>query len=70
MKASKVQSAGRFGVKYGKKIRERIISVEKKQRIKQKCPFCNKMAAKRLSKGIWKCSSCKRKFASNAYFLE
>jgi len=70
MRTKKVSSAGRFGVRYGKKIRERIISVEKKQRLKQKCPFCSKMAVKRLSKGIWQCKSCDRKFASNAYYLE
>jgi len=70
MKTRKVKSAGRFGIRYGKKIRERVISVEKKQRLKQKCPFCKKLAAKRLSKGIWKCRSCSRKFASGAYYLE
>ena len=70
MSTKKVSSAGRFGVRYGKKIRERIISIEKRQRIKQKCPYCNKMSAKRIEKGIWKCKSCNKKFASSAYYLE
>jgi large subunit ribosomal protein L37Ae len=69
MVTKKVSSAGRFGVRYGKKIRERVISVEKKQRLKQKCPYCSKLTAKRVSKGIWTCKSCKKKFASNTYYL-
>jgi large subunit ribosomal protein L37Ae len=70
MKTKKVASAGRYGIRYGIKIRARVNSVEKKQRQKQKCPFCSKMSIKRLSKGIWQCKSCKRKFASNTYFLD
>jgi large subunit ribosomal protein L37Ae len=70
MATKKVASAGRFGVRYGSKIRARVISVEKKQRQKQKCPYCNKMASKRMEKGIWQCKSCKKRFASNAYYLD
>jgi large subunit ribosomal protein L37Ae len=70
MHTKKVSSAGRFGVRYGIKIRQRVVSVEKRQRQKQKCPYCSKMAGKRLSKGIWKCKSCGKKFASNAYYLD
>jgi len=34
--------------------------------------FAGKIGAKRLSKGIWKCSrkKCDKKFASNTYYLE
>jgi len=65
----KVGSAGRFGVRYGKKIRERVISVEKKQKSKQTCPFCKKNA-KRVAKGIWHCRKCNKKFAAGAYYLK
>ncbi len=70
MKTKKIKSAGRFGARYGRKIREKLVKVEQKQRKKQKCPFCGKLSAKRLSKGIWKCKKCNKKFASNAYYLE
>jgi len=69
-KSKKSKSAGRFGAKYGKSVRAKLVKVEAKQRLKQKCPFCGKLGVKRLSKGIWKCSRCNKKFASNTYYLD
>ena len=69
-KSKKTKSAGRFGVRYGKRTRDRLVTVESKQRKKQKCPFCGKLGVKRISKGIWKCSRCDKKFASGTYYLE
>jgi large subunit ribosomal protein L37Ae len=62
-------STGRFGVRYGQSAKRKTADVEDKQRKKQKCIFCNGKA-KRLSKGIWKCKKCGKKFAGHAYFLE
>ena len=67
-KLKKSKSAGRFGARYGKTARAKLVKVKEKQRIKQKCPFC-KGTAKRLSKGIWKCKKCSNKFASDVYYL-
>ncbi len=69
VKLKKTKSAGRFGARYGKLVRSKLVKVETKQRVKQTCPFCKKKGAKRLSKGIWKCSKCDKKFASNTYHL-
>ena len=55
MPTKKVKSAGRFGSRYGKKIRQRIIDVEKKQRRKHECPYCYSLTVKRVAAGIWKC---------------
>jgi large subunit ribosomal protein L37Ae len=68
-KSKKSRSAGRFGARYGKRPRDALVAVESKQRLKQKCPFCKKPGVKRLSNGIWKCTKCGRKFASNTYHL-
>jgi large subunit ribosomal protein L37Ae len=68
-KSKKTKSTGRFGARYGKKVKVKIVKVEEKQRVKQKCPFCNKTGVKRLSKGIWECKKCGKKFASNTYSL-
>lgn len=68
-KLKKTKSAGRFGPRYGKRVRRSLVEIEKKQRKKQKCPYCGKKGTKRLSKGIWKCYKCSKKFASDAYFL-
>ncbi len=68
-KLKKTKSAGRFGARYGRRVRSKLVSVEIKQRKKQKCPFCKKLGVKRLSKGIWYCKKCNKKFASDTYYL-
>lgn len=69
-KLKKTKSAGRFGARYGKRVKARLVAVETKQRIKQKCPFCGKTGVKRLSKGLWQCKKCNKKFAHDAYYIE
>ncbi len=68
MRTKKVKSAGRFGARYGRRVKTKIADIESRQRKKQDCLFCNG-AAKRLSTGIWQCNKCKKKFASHAYYL-
>jgi ribosomal protein L37AE/L43A len=67
VKKKKIGSAGRFGAGYGK-VKERLVAVEKLQRIRQKCPFC-RGRAKRIHSGIWHCIKCGKKFASNVFHL-
>ena len=71
-KSKKTKAAGRYGVGYGKRIRDKLNKIESKQRVKQKCPYCGKIGAKRLSKGIWQCTrpKCGKRFASGTYYLE
>jgi large subunit ribosomal protein L37Ae len=64
----KVGSTGRFGPRYGVSVRRRVGSVEKKQKQKHECPSCSKINVKRVSTGIFKCSSCDYQFASGAYY--
>lgn len=64
-----LSSAGRFGVRYGQSVKKRIAEIESKQKKKQPCIFCSGIA-KRISKGIWVCKKCGKKFAGHAYFLE
>lgn len=63
----KVGPAGRFGARYGLRIRKKINAIEVIQRKKHKCPFCIKLAVKRLASGIWRCNACGVKFAGKAY---
>ena len=60
----------KFGARYGKTVRTRLIKVESKQRKKQNCPYCKKLGVKRMSKGIWYCKKCDKKFASDTFYLE
>ncbi len=68
-KSKKTKSAGRFGARYGRAVKVKLVGVEEKQRKKQKCPYCGKLGVKRLSAGIWNCKKCGKKFASDAYYL-
>ena len=60
-------SSKRLGARYGLRIKRRLDKVEKVQKGKHKCPFCNSLSVKRLSYGIWECSKCGSKFTSKAY---
>ena len=64
----KVGSTGRFGPRYGVSVRRRLGAVEKKQKQKVECPSCSKANVKRISTGIYSCSSCGYQFASGAYY--
>jgi len=68
-KTKKVKAAGRFGVRYGRRVRTKIADIEGSQRKKQSCLFCNGVA-KRLSKGIWQCKKCNKKFAGHTYYIK
>ena len=67
MKTKKVGAMGKYGVRYGRKIRQRLLDVEKAKREKKPCPNCQKPGLKRLSAGIWQCKKCGAKFAGKAY---
>lgn len=69
-KSKKSRAAGRFGARYGRSVKAKLANVEDKQRKKQKCPYCGKIGVKRVSKGIWHCPKCDKKFASDTYYLE
>jgi large subunit ribosomal protein L37Ae len=69
-KSKKARSSGRFGPRYGRSVRAKVANVEDKQHKKQKCPFCSKLGVKRVSRGVWKCPRCEKKFASNTFYLE
>lgn len=70
MATKKVGSAGRFGARCGKRLRQKIAGIEKVQRQPQQCPYCNRKTAGRLSAGIWICRKCGSKFTSKAYRVE
>ena len=65
-KTKKVRSAGRYGARYGTKIRQRIISSETGKG-KHTCPHCFRPGVKRIAAGIWECRKCGLKFAGKAY---
>ena len=63
-------SVKRFGTRYGRTVKLRLASIEAVQKKPQKCPYCLKLKAKRLSLGLFKCQTCNAKFTSKAYAIE
>ncbi len=66
-RTKKVGSAGKFGVRYGMRLRKKWVEVDRKQRRKHLCPVCRKLGVRRVSTGIWQCRKCGTKFAGGAY---
>ena len=64
-RTKKVGIAGRFGSRYGRRIRQRIIKVGTQKKFR--CPACMKLTLKRKSAGIWNCEKCNTKLAGKAY---
>jgi len=66
----KFGSVKRFGVRYGKRLKDKLADIEEKSKKLGKCPYCKKVGAKRIAVGIWQCRKCGSKFTGNAYYLE
>lgn len=66
----KVGVAGRFGSRYGRGIRKRLIKVEEKQKDLSPCPKCGFKKIKRIAAGLYACNKCGSKFTGGAYETE
>ena len=66
-RTKKVGITGRFGPRYGIRIRRKILEVEKKKT--KECPYCGRKQLKRVDSGIFECQKCKIKFTGGAYTL-
>lgn len=65
-RTKKVGPAGRYGPRYGTRIRQRIAGLEPGKG-RHTCPRCLKPGVKRIAAGIWECRKCGLKFAGKAY---
>ena len=63
----KVGITGKYGTRYGQKLRKQVKAIEILQRTKSICPFCGKKSIKREAAGIWKCRGCRRAIAGGAW---
>ena len=68
-KTKKAGSSGRFGARYGSRLRKRVRDIEAKLRAPYKCPRCENKTIKRLSVGIWYCKKCGAKFTGGAFTM-
>ena len=66
-RTKKVGSTGRFGARYGAKLRRRVLEIENKRKEPTRCPACATRALKRKAVGLWVCKKCDLLFAGGAY---
>ncbi len=66
-RTKKVGSAGKFGPRYGMRLRRKWVEIDRKQRQVHQCMVCGKKGVKRIASGIWGCRKCGAKFAGGAY---
>ena len=69
-RTKKVGAAGRYGTRYGLKIRRRVAEIEAIQRKRARCPRCHHVAVRRLSTGIYVCKKCGYTFTGGAYLVQ
>ncbi len=62
-----IASIKRFGVRYGRSLKERMGKIEAEQRKLHRCPYCGKPSVKWQAVGIWLCRKCGSKFTGKAY---
>ena len=58
---------GRFGPRYGVRIRRRVQEIDEIRRSSHVCPKCQAQAVRRRSSGVWQCRHCGHVFAGGAY---
>ena len=66
-RTAKVGITGKYGTRYGQKLRKQVKAIEILQRAKSICPFCGKTSIRREAVGIWKCRACRRSIAGGAF---
>ncbi len=66
-RTDKAGSSGRFGARYGVKVRKLIRDIEKNKNAPYECPDCHHLSVRRRSSGIWECRHCEAKFAAGSY---
>lgn len=66
-RTKKVGIAGKYGPRYGVRVRKRLKQVDSDKSKWYVCPKCNHQSVKRAGTGIWKCRRCGLVFAGGAY---
>jgi large subunit ribosomal protein L37Ae len=66
-KGRKTRSAGRFGARYGRKVRKLVADIEEQMKKKHLCPKCGRLSVVRKGTGIWQCRKCEVTFAGGTY---
>ncbi len=60
-------STKRFGVRYGRTVKQKLSNIEAASKAKYKCKYCSAQKVKKKSAGIWECGKCGKVFTGKAY---
>ncbi len=66
-RTQQVGVVGRYGPRYGVRIRRRVQEIDESVRASHVCPKCQAQAVRRRSSGVWQCRHCGHVFAGGAY---
>lgn len=66
-RTKKVGAAGKYGARYGVRVRKRLKQIESDKSKRYICPRCDHESVKRKGTGIWKCGRCDLVFAGGAF---
>lgn len=66
-RTAKVGIAGKYGTRYGVRVRKRMRDVGTQRADTYPCPRCMSVAVRRTSAGIWECRHCDLVFTGGAY---
>jgi large subunit ribosomal protein L37Ae len=66
-RTKKVGSTGRFGSRYGAKLRRAVLDIDRRRHEPHRCPSCATRALKRVAVGLWECKKCGLQFAGGVY---
>ncbi len=58
---------GRYGPRYGVRIRRRVQEIDETVKATHVCPKCQAPKVQRRSSGVWQCRHCGHVFAGGAY---
>ncbi len=69
MPVSERISAKQYGVRYGRRLKEKIGKIAQARKLSDTCPYCRYKKIERLAAGIWFCNKCQSKFTGRAYVI-
>ncbi|MEW5936574.1 MAG: 50S ribosomal protein L37ae [Candidatus Thermoplasmatota archaeon] len=67
MRTKKVGIAGKYGARYGVRVRRRLGEIETERARLRQCPRCEHTSVKRVASAIWQCRKCGHRYAAGAY---
>ena len=66
-RTKKVGNTGWMGPRYGIRIRQRVLEIDRARGKPAACPHCSTITIARIASGVYECRRCGTRYASQAY---